>query len=382
MKQTNYIGLMLVFASFFGSSALAQSVSPDDQLYWLRYRTSMYNTYSYTMPVIYDKHEDYVKNRAITKFTQEKQSFSKRGKAQKIKWYRTFNYDTAGRCVGVAGGRAGKPLSWQNKYAYNDKGFIYQIISLDKKGEVTGIKQYDYDTVSEIRYHYYEINKNGDTTVQSKRGRLDTISLTSTDYYYKKGKLKYTWENAYYPNKSKKQTIVYNKKGKQEYVWDFQCKEEGLERTKQKDTSTICTSKTYEADSTVTEVYLTIDSKGIAYKEVYKKNKFGKTLEYSRSNEKEGWQLNNSRYTYATDGKTMIAYSYSYYQKGLLTTEWNTMLDTVGNRVAQTSNTYKKGVLESSTTENYEYDKQNRPIVKKVLLADGNPREITTFKYN
>jgi hypothetical protein len=334
------------------------------------------------MPVSYDKQASYIKERNIEQITTHKQEFNKKGKAKKVQRYRVMGFDTAGRPISLAGGKTGKPISWANKFYYNNFDFPYKSVALDGDGKVKQTNVHDYDTVGKIHFHYYEINKKGDTSLQCKRGRKDTVSLTSTDYYFKKGKLKYTWVNEYYPNKSKKQTIVYNKKRKQEYVWDFQCKEDGVELAKQKDTSTICSSKTYDADSTITEVYLSVDSRGVAYKEVYKRNKYGKTLEYSRSNEKEGWQINDSKYVFAADGKTMVGYSYRYYRKGIMTTEWDTTLDAAGNRIAQISNTYKKGVLESSTTETYEYDKHNRPVLRKVLLADGTPKEITNYKYN
>jgi len=373
---------LLILLTCLSYNMYAQSVSPNDRLYWLRYQTNIGTKYFTPMPVRYDKQASYIKERNIEQITTHKQEFNKKGKAKKVQRYRVMGFDTAGRPISLAGGKTGKPISWANKFYYNNFDFPYKSVALDGDGKVKQTNVHDYDTVGKIHFHYYEINKKGDTSLQCKRGRKDTVSLTSTDYYFKKGKLKYTWVNEYYPNKSKKQTIVYNKKRKQEYVWDFQCKEDGVELAKQKDTSTICSSKTYDADSTITEVYLSVDSRGVAYKEVYKRNKYGKTLEYSRSNEKEGWQINDSKYVFAADGKTMVGYSYRYYRKGIMTTEWDTTLDAAGNRIAQISNTYKKGVLESSTTETYEYDKHNRPVLRKVLLADGTPKEITNYKYN
>ena len=381
MKQAKSMGLILLLMSVICSNVLAQNVAPDDQLYWLRYQTHSWGRYFADFPVTYSQQAEYAKSRNLTQLVQKRQYYRDNGKPRKQTFFWQFAFDTTGRITAFAGGRDGKPVKWGYAYTYNDKGRLQRAKQTNRKGQLTKITQHDYYSDGDVRLHFFELNKKGDTTQQNIQGRIDTISLTSKDYYYKKGKLQYTWVNEYYPNKSAKQTTLYNAKGQQEYVWSFECKEEGVEVLKHKDTSTICTSREYDADSTVTEVSLATNTKGKVIKTVRKRNKFGYLLVLTRSNETDSEFIQTDSFAYAEDKKTQLKHVYQNFYKGKLTGEWVTHYDTSGNVTAKTVKRYKKGVLDTESREVYTYDNQNRPSQKEVLLANGKTKELIRFSY-
>ncbi len=373
--------LLLFILMALGFGTFAQSVAPDDHLYWLRYRTHSWGRYYADFPVTYNKQAEYAKSRNLTQMVQKRQYYRNNGKPRTRTFFWEFAFDTTGRITAFAGGRDGKPAKWGYAYTYNDKGNLQRAEQTNRKGQVTKVTQHDYYTEGDVRLHFFELNKKGDTTRQNIQGRLDTATLSSKDYYYKKGKLKYTWINEYYPNKSAKQTTLYNAKGQQEYVWSFECKEEGVELLQHKDTSTICTSKEYGADSTVTEVSLATNSRGKVIKTVTKRNKYGYLLVLTRSNETDNEFIQTDSFEYDESGKTQLKHTYHNFDKGKLTGEWVTHYDTNGNVTAKSVKRYKKGVLNTQSREVYTYDNQNRPSQKEILLADGKTKELIRFSY-
>jgi len=381
MKRAKPIGLTLLLMSMICSSVLAQNVAPNDYLYWLRYRTHSWGRYYADFPVTYNKQAEYAKSRNLTQMVQKRQYYRDNGKPRTRVFFWEFAFDTTGRITAFSGGRDGKPAKWSYAYTYNDKGNLQRAEQINRKGQLTKVTQHDYYTQGDVRLHFFELNKKGDTTQQNIQGSLDTITLRSKDYYYKKGKLKYTWVNEYYPNKSAKQTTLYNAKGQQEYVWSFECKEEGVEILKHKDTSTICTSKEYDADSTVTEVSLATDSRGKLIKTVKKRNKYGNLLVLTRSNETDNEYIQTDSFEYDENGKTQLKHAYQNFYNGKITGEWVTHYDTNGNVTAKNVKRYKKGILDTESHEVYTYDNQNRPSQKEVLLADGKTKELIRFSY-
>ena len=151
----------------------------------------------------------------------------------------------------------------------------------------------------------YVINSKGDTASKRVIGRIDTISLTSQDYYFKKGKLVYSWHNEFYANKTRKRTAMLNRKGKEKFVWDYQCKDEGVEIKKHKDTSTVCISKVYGVDSVLTEVHNTVSESGKLRKTIYKYNKKHQMLEYKMTEGSNDRIIYHNNYEYASDYKTL-----------------------------------------------------------------------------
>lgn len=372
----------LILLVSLGITSYAQSVSPNDQLYWKRYNTFTYRPYNAYLPVAYLKQDDFIKQRGIKEYMVHTKHFKDNGKARKIWFYHTFSFDTAGRCIGLKGGKFDKPVSWSNSFKYNEKGYMYVMESRDKEGELSGVQQHNYYKDTPGLYDFVKMNGVGDTLEYTIRKPRDTASQTSYDYYFKKGKLKYTWFNEYYPDGQNKRTTVTNKKGKVEYVWDFKCKEDGVETAKHIDTSTMCVSIEYDKDSVLTKVSMTVDSRGTMYKVVEKQNKYKKLLSYKKTNETKGYLVSEYSNTYAADEKTVLVHNYKYCLKGKVRSDTKTTYDVQGNMLSKQVKTYKKGVEQKRTNVVYEYDSENRPIARKSLLANGSPSQITLFKYN
>lgn len=363
------------------SYAYAQMVSSNDHLYWQRYRGISYSSYNLRMPVKYDKQKEFLKERDIKSFSTQVQRFNKKGKAQKVRFYKTFEIDTGGRVSKVSGGRTGKSIGWSNIMRYNDKGYLYYLETLNKEGKVTQIQQSNYYKDRIGYYDFVKMSGDGDTLLYTIREPLDTHTLTSSDYLFKKGKLKYTWHNEYYPDKNIKKTTATDKKGKVKYVWSFDCKDEGVEINKRKDTTTTCVSREYSKDSILTIVKMSISSNGSMNKFVHKYNRDKKTIYYSNSNETKGYLLNEAAYEYNEIGE-MIKYIYTNYHKGETSRIYTQSYDNAGNVVTNETTKYKKGEVVDRSVETYDFDDKKRPIVRKRTDAEGNIKTITTYTYD
>ena len=372
---------ILILLASLSYTMYAQSVSPYDRLYWKRYTTFSYRPYNLQLPVAYLKQSDYVLERGITQYTTQTQKFKDNGKAKKVRQYRAFGFDDKGRCISLSGGKIGKPIEWSHVYKYNDKDYMYILESKNKKGEIAEVQQHNYYKDQPGLYDFVKINGKGDTLEYTIREPIDSITNTSYDRYYKKGKLKYTWYSEYYPDGQQKRTTATDGKGKVQYVWNFECDANGIEIAKHKDTSKLCVSREYDKDSTLTKVSLAVDEKGELYKTVEKRNKFKKQLATIRTNETKGYKESEYTNTYASDGQTILSHDYKSYYKGKLWYSTQTAYDTNGNRVEKSVKNYKKGVLYKSTKGTYQFDSENRPIVYKSTLENGKPSSITKFVY-
>ena len=191
-----------------------------------------------------------------------------------------------------------------------------------------------------------------------------------------------TWFNEYYPDKSLKKTSFYNGKGKLKYVWDYQCKEEGMEVKKHKDTSTVCVSKEYDQDSILTTIYHTIGTDGNITKTINKRNRKGKFISYKRTKGVDDLPVSEYNLTYATDDTTLIS-SISYgYAKGKLISERKKSFDDEMNLTSSSFKSYKKGVLKEEIVYTFEYDTQGRPIKKVANKKNSGTQEIWNLSYS
>lgn len=224
------------------------------------------------------------------------------------------------------------------------------------------------------------LNEKGDTINQILTGERDTINLNSTDRYYRKGKLKYTWINEFHPNQSQKKTTVYNGKGKTKYVWDYQCKDEGVEVKKHKETSTICVSKQYDKDSSYTSVYHLVSPKGVLTKTIYRYSRY-KTILYYKSTSGPDDRLNYKvQYTYKND--TILSKRVSkYYIKGALASEYIKGYDGNGELIADVTKTFRKGELRSENRVIYKYDAFGRPMQRISADVTDGERSIWFYAY-
>ena len=294
----------------------------------------------------------------------------------------SIGFDDKGRCISLSGGKVGKPIKWSHVYKYNDKGYMYILESKNKKGETTEVQQNNYYKDHPGLYDFVKMNGKGDTLEYTVREPIDSITNTSYDKHYKKGKLKYTWHNEYYPNGQQKRTTATDGKGKVRYVWNFECDARGVEAVKHKDTSKLCVSREYDKDSMLTKVSLAVDEKGEVYKTVEKRNKFKKRLATIRTNETKGFKESEYTNRYASDGQTILFHDYKSYYKGKLRYNSQTAYDRHGNITGWSVNKYKKGVLHKSVKEAYQFDSKNRPIVYQSTLENGKLNSVIRFTYD
>ena len=373
---------ILILLTSLSYTMYAQSVSPYDRLYWKRYTTFSYGPYNLQLPVAYLQQSDYVLERGITQYTTQTQKFKNNGKVKKVRRYRTFGFDDKGRCISLSGGKIGKPIKWSHVYKYNDKGYMYILESRNQKGEITEVQQNNYYKDQPGLYDFVIINGKGDTLKYTIREPMDSNTNTSYDRHYKKGKLKYTWHNEYYPDGQQKRTTATDGKGKVRYVWDFECDANGIEVAKHKDTSKLCVSREYDKDSTLTKVSMAVDEKGELYKTVEMRNKFKKRLTTIRTNETKGYKESEYTNTYASDSKTILSYAYKSYYKGMLRYSKQTVYDRNGNITGWSVQNYKKGVVYKSTKGAYQFDSKNRPVVYKSTLENGKLSSVIKFMYD
>jgi hypothetical protein len=251
------------------------------------------------------------------------------------------------------------------------------VTTYNKDGVQTSKQVYlAFDSIRNNR-QFFKIDKRGDTASKSVINEIDTNTLESIDYYYVKGKLKYTWYNEYYPNKSKKRSTFY-KKGKEKYVWDYQCKEEGVEVKKHKDTSTICISKEWDKDSVLTMTYNTVQANGEVEKTITKYNKNRQRIYYKRMVGKDDVVRSEENYTYAADGKTLTLSDVAYYTKGELSSRRIRTYDEDGYEINHRQLRYKNGVLKGEYATTYVFDGENKPVKR---ISTSTTTGVQTIDY-
>lgn len=340
-----------------------------------RYRTfTSYFNGALDMPVTYTKEREYIKERGIDTVTLKSVRVNKRGKEKPRMSPVRYILDTAGR-VSVAEKMDDKTgdIKWYNELYYDEKGRQSEVRTLDENRTVTERQVYVARAVFTEERAFYVIDEKGDTTRKTVIGAIDTVSYSSTDKYYEKGKLKYTWKNEYYPNKSRKRCTFY-KKGKEKYVWDYQCKEEGVEIKKHKDTSTICVSKEWDTDSVLTRVYHNVSEKGVLTKTVVKTNTSYQRLYYKETIGSDDRVVMEEINKFAEDGLTLLASDIKRYGTKHVRNRRVKTYDQDGNEISDTQMYYdKKGVKTSEYTISYTFDSLNRPLQR---LATDSKRGV------
>jgi hypothetical protein len=340
----------------------------------LRYRTfTYYYNNAAKLPVVYNKVDEYITERGIDTITLHTERIKRNGKAKLAVGPVRYIYNDEGEVIRSEGidAKTGD-VKWYTTLTYDHKGYQKEVTSYDKEGVQTMKQVYlRYDSTRNNR-QFYKIDKRGDTATKSVIHGIDTNTLVSTDYYYVKGKLKYTWKDEYYPNKSRKRCTFY-KKGKEKYVWDYQCKEEGVEVKKHKDTSTICVSKEWNADSVLTRVYHNVSAKGVLTKTVIKTNTNHQRLYYKETRGVDDHLVSEENNTFAQDGKTLLHSENKRYVKGVVRNARVNSYDVDGNVLVDSQLYYdKKGKLSSEYIITYEYNAENLPVKRIAATENGN----------
>ncbi|MFT5347892.1 MAG: hypothetical protein ACI9M3_000927 [Bacteroidia bacterium] len=374
------LGLFFILAS---TTAAAQSNYKIANESGLRYRTfTYYYNNAAKLPVEYSKTEEYIVKKGIDTLTMRSERVKKNGRVKYKSRLMRYIYNENGEVKRVDGlNKKNDKLQWYTLLTYDANGHQHEVISYDKTGLQT-LKQVYLSIDSTRGYRlFYKIDKSGDTMTKVIVGGIDTNRLVSADYYYFKGKLKYTWHNEYYPNKSRKRCTFY-RKGKEKYVWDYQCRKEGIEIKKHKDTSKVCVNKELDQDSILTTTYHTVQVNGVLEKVTIKTNKYYQRLYYKRMVGTDDVMQLEETYQYATDGKTLLNSEVTYYKKNEIANIREKMFDENGDETKNSIVYYKKGVLYSRYTTNYEYDTDSRPIKCISTSSKDGSQLIDYYMYN
>lgn len=331
-------------------------------------------------PISNDKQPDYILERGIEKVKIQKSSINKKGKIKSKDYAYINSFDDHGLISYTESYRKGEKV-WSSLYTYSStpRPFVTSYISMNKKGEFER-SQFYWKSDSSRASEYVKTNKKGDTTFRSVKS--DVENLKSTDQYYKKGKLKMYWINEYYENKSLKKTTLYTGKNKEKYVWDYQCKTEGVEVKKQKDTTTRCESVEKDLNGITTYIYHTVNEKGELFKTINKQNAIGKYFYYKRTKGPKDVLLYEQMISYAADDSTRTGLEYSRYYKGKKTAAYSYTYDMNGNETSRIFEEYKKGELVKKTSTSYEYDNKNRPVKRITKDSLSKEQHITEFAYD
>jgi hypothetical protein len=376
MKFKSLLILALLGLSFSSIGQISYSVNQ-----YSRYSSVSYPSMQWYFPVKHDKGPQYIKERGIDSVVVLRTEITKKGKEKQQKYRYRYMFNGDGNVVRFESAKRNKPTS--NRYDYlqgeKDKRESIQTIKGKFKESKTMLENKENGQYSRL---VYVVNSKGDTASKRILGPMDTVSFTSKDYYYKKGKLVYTWHNEFYPNKSKKRTALLNKKGKEKFVWDYQCKDEGVEIKKHKDTSTVCISKEYGKDSVLTEVHHTIYENGEIGKTIYKYNKKHQMMLYKLTSGPDDKLVYNNEYEYGSDYTTVISKHTRHFVKGKLSSENMRQFDDNGDEVKNVSRSYKKGKLTSEHSVNYRYDAMGRPAKKISTDVTDGSKSVWYYKYN
>lgn len=372
MQSKSFITLLFISVSVFSYG--------QDHLDYVRYMT-IFSPNSYVQfPVAKENKHLYVKEHGIEKVRIQKTKFTQKGKEKRSSHATVYHYDSAG-LISMTQHYKKDKLGESELYTYN--GYSTRTpsskVGLDKKGNIRYSEFWSMKD-SSIEQEYVKLNNKGDTIFQRKVN--DIIDLRSKDYYYKKGKLLLTWDNEYYENKSIKRTRLLKANGKEKYVWDYQCKEEGVEVKKHKDTTTRCDIIEEDKNGVTTYIYHTVNEKGEVFKTINKKNKAGKYFYYKRTKGPEDEVVYEQMTTYGEDGETRLASSHTNYRKGYIYHTYSYSYDKKGNETQKLFKKYKKDKLIVDSVTKYTYDERSRPIMRTSSDSINGGKNVVEFSYD
>ncbi len=170
-----------------------------------------------------------------------------------------------------------------------------------------------------------------------------------------------------------------NGKGKEKYIWDYQCKEEGIEIKKQKDTTTRCESIKKDKNGITTYIYHTVNEKGEIFKTINKQNKAGKFFYYKRTKGPKDELTFEQTTTFAKDDSTKLAVIYINYKKGTPSYKNTYSYDKNGNELSTNLKRYNKRVLIKETSVEYVFDDKGRPISRIAEESIKKEKELINY---
>jgi hypothetical protein len=284
--------------------------------------------------------------------------------------WQTVKYDSMGNCIEATfTNPKGKILS-QYLHTYNASGKVICSIYKKSKGEVKNKINRAYDSYGniseEIIYHHGK-----------EKSRIlsmyDSTRLLES-YFYKNGskEFKRKWVYTYYPDKSKKSSVIYDSKGKVLYTWNYECKPEGQLAGKHKDTTAVCKNEETDKDGNKIITSRKFNEKGKPFKTVIKKNKNGQTIEYATF---QGNDKPSTYYKYNDSGSFEEIIYYNLKGKEIYKTIYS--YDATNNQTEDVS--YKKGkqIFKSATV----FNAQNFPVSIAYYNKDGGLRSTYGYSY-
>lgn len=303
--------------------------------------------------------------------------------------------------AGVSGYTA-TAVKEKNKYvnakvSYDKNGNTTSYIGYDKKGKIISSFIYEYNSDNLMVSQVYENGKGEEkqkltikydqlnNTLEEafyKKNELKAKTVSKYDstrvlesFYYKKGDKDYSkkWIYSYYPDKTKKSSVIYDVKGKVLYAWNYECKPEGELQNKHKDTMDVCKKIEYDSSGNKTVTVRKFDEKGKAYKTVSIFDKNDKIIQYLSYNPKE--QLDYS-YKYILGSKNVGAFV--NYKNGKENYKYLYSYDNNNNLIS--TYCYHKGKQRNHSE--YKYNEQN--LVVSYIWYRNNDKlfETTTYEYN
>jgi len=301
------------------------------------------------------------------------QWYSKKGEANKSHGVGKFALDDQYNVLRYTYSWKGKPYS-SAEYTYDSLNHLVMKKKFDKRGDSTRteIQQFEGNHLA----FYQSRNKKGKIQSTMLWGELDANLLTY-DFYYKKLKMKYMWKNEFYPDSSKKRVTLTKANGKVKYVWDYQCKEEGQEILKHKDTSTICEVKKNNTDGSVIITTQYVDGKGKVIRKVERRDSLDRmtNTKLFQGKDDELYRETINKYK----GDKMAEANYFYYKKGLPKYSSHNIYDDNGHVTSYKRITYKKGVEKWSSSIERSYSSNGLPTGETYISKKS--KRITTYQY-
>jgi hypothetical protein len=283
--------------------------------------------------------------------------------------WQTISYDAKGNSTAVTYRNSKGKINDQYLYTYNSDNKVICSTRKNNKGIELNKVITSYDKLGNISE---EINYYKGKEISKTNSTYDSLRILES-YFYKKGSKDFTrkWVYTYYPDKSKKSSVIYDAKGKVLYTWNYECKPEGELASKHKDTTEVCKNEEIDKDGNKITTSRRFNEKGKPYKVVYKKNKNNQMLEYSVYHENN--QL-SSYYKYTDEGK-MEEYGI-YNEKGREIFKTIYSYDANNNQTGITS--FKKGSMTYKWT--YSYNTMN--FVEKMDLYKKGGELQSSYKYD
>ncbi|MFH0865249.1 MAG: hypothetical protein V1904_03590 [Bacteroidota bacterium] len=280
-------------------------------------------------------------------------------------------YDNKGNCISLIYYKKNGKTRSQYLYTYSPENKILSKTYSKEQGKEMEKFIFNFDTLGNRKDEaYYKKEQIKAKTIS----KYDSTKIIES-YYYKNGSADYNrkWLYTYYPDKSKKSSVIYNAKGKIIHTWNYECKPEGELQAKHKDTTDVC--KKVETDSsgnkTVTE--RKFDEKGKAIRIVYVYDKEEVLIQYATYNSKD-----MCTYSFKCIPGSLNLQEVIYYRKGKENYKYHYMYDSSHNLISTMG--YHKG--EQVNHSEYQYNAQGFVTSFSWYRKKNSLYSTHTYKYS